>query len=292
MEHYKIIESLGAGSYGEAKLVWNTEDKIHEVIKFIPKHKLHDGFESEFMNHMKLNSPYVIGLHHAFMTKEHLCIVMEYGDMGDLFEVVQTSGYLYERDARYLFQQLILAAKHCHSQGVYHRDIKLENILLSEIEGFPMVKLCDFGYSENKLQIHAKRVVGTPSYLAPEVYANAYEDLEKVDVWACGVCLYVMLTGQYPFVDLHDSKNLQSTVKNILQGKMNPVPNLGLSNSCINLIHMILNPDPAKRLDIKTIMQHEWFQTDFERNQNRIQKDTARDNIDVLHQVADIVTYC
>jgi serine/threonine-protein kinase SRK2 len=98
---------------------------------------------------------------------------------------------------------------------VCHRDLKLENTLLDGDESTaPCVKICDFGYSKSSvLHSRPKSTVGTPAYIAPEVLLKKEYDGKIADVWSCGVTLYVMLVGTYPFEDPEDPQNIKLTIK-------------------------------------------------------------------------------
>jgi serine/threonine protein kinase len=125
---------------------------------------------------------------------------------GELFALIRKTRRFPENDARYFFQQLICGIEYLHHAGVNHRDIKLENTLIGGTKPGTLVKICDFGYSKRPEveQSQCKSVVGTPAYLAPEVLASKPYEGAPVDVWSCGVLLYVMLVGAYPFEDPAD----------------------------------------------------------------------------------------
>jgi serine/threonine-protein kinase SRK2 len=125
---------------------------------------------------------------------------------GELFALIRKTRRFPENDARYFFQQLICGIEYLHGAGVNHRDIKLENTLIGGNKPGTLVKICDFGYSKRPEveQSQCKSVVGTPAYLAPEVLASKPYEGAPVDVWSCGVLLYVMLVGAYPFEDPSD----------------------------------------------------------------------------------------
>uniref|UniRef100_A0A0D9XMJ8 non-specific serine/threonine protein kinase n=1 Tax=Leersia perrieri TaxID=77586 RepID=A0A0D9XMJ8_9ORYZ len=152
-------------------------------------------------------------------------------------------------EARYFFQQLISGVSYCHSMEICHRDLKLENTLLDG-SPTPRVKICDFGYSKSAL-LHSKpkSTVGTPAYIAPEV----------ADVWSCGVTLYVMLIGSYPFEDPEDPRNFRKTISRIL-GVQYSIPDyVRVSSDCRRLLSQIFVADPSKRITIPEIKKHPWF---------------------------------
>ena len=160
---------------------------------------------------------------------------------------------------------------YCHAKGVAHRDLKLENALIDnggeQQNGggggakAPRLKICDFGYSKHSLIDSApKSAVGTPAYIAPEVLKRQGQyDGRAADVWSCGVTLYVMLCGRYPFEDKNDPKNFRKTVKRILNGEYGFPSKVALSEKCRELLAGIFQVDVAKRLTMEDIKNDEWF---------------------------------
>ncbi|GAB4817583.1 hypothetical protein N2152v2_004629 [Parachlorella kessleri] len=195
----------------------------------------------------------------VFLTPTHLGIVMDYASGGELFNRVAEVGAFPEDEARYFFQQLVSGVAWCHRQGVCHRDLKLENTLL---DGGPAyrVKICDFGYSKNTARdSQPKTMCGTPAYIAPEVLMHKRYDGKIADVWSCGVTLYVMLVGQYPFEDPKRPNDYQETIKRILHARYSIPPHVRLSRECLDLLGRIFQADPAKRMTLDQLRQHPWF---------------------------------
>jgi len=232
-------------------------------------------FFREIHNHAILNHPNIVRFIEVLLTPTDLAIVMEYASGGELFDRVLTNGRMSEDEARYFFQQLISGVDYCHSKGVAHRDLKLENALIdnshndnskgggggSGSDGAPRLKICDFGYSKHSLIDSApKSAVGTPAYIAPEVLKRQGQyDGKAADVWSCGVTLYVMLCGRYPFEDKDDPKNFRKTVKRILNGEYGFPSKVALSEKCRELLAGIFQVDVAKRLTMEDIKKSEWF---------------------------------
>ncbi|KAE8009041.1 hypothetical protein FH972_005499 [Carpinus fangiana] len=161
--------------------------------------------------------------------------------------------------ARYFFQQLISGVCYCHSMQICHRDLKLENTLLDGSPA-PRLKICDFGYSKSSL-LHSrpKSTVGTPAYIAPEVLSRREYDGKLADVWSCGVTLYVMLVGAYPFEDPQDPKNFRKTINRIMAVQYKIPDYVHISQDCKHLLSRIFVPNPLKRIKIKEIKSHPWF---------------------------------
>eukprot|EP00850_Spirogloea_muscicola_P000453 SM000002S05533 [mRNA] locus=s2:618808:620427:+ [translate_table: standard] len=145
------------------------------------------------------------------------------------------------------------------AQEICHRDLKLENTLLDGSPA-PRLKICDFGYSKSSL-LHSqpKSTVGTPAYIAPEVLSKKEYDGKIADVWSCGVTLYVMLVGAYPFEDPDDPRNFRKTIQRIFSVQYSIPPLIQVSNECRHLLSRIFVADPFKRITMSEIMKHEWF---------------------------------
>ena len=142
---------------------------------------------------------------------------------------------------------------------ICHRDLKLENTLLDG-SPTPRVKICDFGYSKSAL-LHSKpkSTVGTPAYIAPEVLSRKEYDGKVADVWSCGVTLYVMLIGSYPFEDPEDPRNFRKTISRIL-GVQYSIPDyVRVSSDCRRLLSQIFTADPSKRITIAEIKKLPWY---------------------------------
>lgn len=188
---------------------------------------------------------------------------------GDMFEYVVRKGGLKESEARWFFQQLIVGVDYLHRMGVASRDIKLENTLLDGSPR-PLLKICDFGYSKHeKFQSAPGSRVGTPAYLAPEVIMTTKGqtyDGKVADIWSCGVMLYVMMVGAYPFErpeDKADAQKLQKMIQRILKVEYQFPPHVRASSDLRDLLSKILVPDPSKRIAIAEIQSHPWYLKDL-----------------------------
>ncbi|OIW18243.1 hypothetical protein TanjilG_06327 [Lupinus angustifolius] len=161
--------------------------------------------------------------------------------------------------ARYFFQQLISGVHYCHAMQICHRDLKLENTLLDGSPA-PRLKICDFGYSKSSL-LHSlpKSTVGTPAYIAPEVLSRREYDGKLADVWSCGVTLYVMLVGAYPFEDHEDPKNFRTTIQRIMAVQYKIPDYVHISQDCRHILSLIFVANPLRRITLKEIKNHPWF---------------------------------
>ncbi|KAG1679770.1 hypothetical protein FOA52_012681 [Chlamydomonas sp. UWO 241] len=268
---YEKVQALGQGSFGFVQLAKNQNGE-RAAIKFLKRGAINKYTEAEILNHSLLRHPHVIQFQEVFLTSEFICIAMEYATGGSLFHYVQKQGRLKEAVARWFFQQLIIGADYCHKRGVANRDIKLENTLLQVVKGLPLplLKICDFGYSKADSMSVAKSKVGTLTYMAPEVLVNrdGRYDGKVADIWSCGVMLYVMLYGRYPF-DTPPGANVPKA-KEILQmldkmvGMRYTIPEgVEVSPEGRDLLQRMLLPDPAARIQLEQIMVHPWFTTNL-----------------------------
>ncbi|KAB5574417.1 hypothetical protein DKX38_001611 [Salix brachista] len=222
MERYELVKEIGSGNFGVARLMRHKQTKELVAMKYIERGRK------------------------VVLTPTHLAIIMEYAAGGELFERICNAGRFSEDEARYFFQQLISGVSYCHSMQICHRDLKLENTLLDGSPA-PRLKICDFGYSKSSL-LHSrpKSTVGTPAYIAPEVLSRREYDGKLADVWSCGVTLYVMLVGAYPFEDQEDPKNFRKTINRIMAVQYKIPDYVHISQDCRHLLSRIFVANPIR----------------------------------------------
>ncbi|XP_042493063.1 serine/threonine-protein kinase SAPK2-like [Macadamia integrifolia] len=260
MERYEILKDIGSGNFGVAKLVRDKWTKELYAVKYIERgQKIDENVQREIMNHRSLKHPNIVIFKEVVLTPTHLAIVMEYAAGGELFARICSAGRFGEDEARYFFQQLISGVSYCHSMQICHRDLKLENTLLDGSSA-PRLKICDFGYSKSSVfHSQPKSTVGTPAYIAPEVLSRKEYDGKIADVWSCGVTLYVMLVGAYPFEDPDDPRNFRKTIGRILSVQYSIPDYVRVSIDCKHLLSRIFVANPEKRITIPEIKNHPWF---------------------------------
>ncbi|TVU16700.1 hypothetical protein EJB05_40275 [Eragrostis curvula] len=284
MDKYEPVREIGAGNFGVAKLMRNKETRELVAMKFMERgNRGADDFREhvsyvqidenvfrEIVNHRSLRHPNIIRFKEVVLTPTHLAIVMEYAAGGELFERICEAGRFHEDEARYFFQQLVCGVSYCHAMQICHRDLKLENTLLDGSPA-PRLKICDFGYSKSSvLHSRPKSTVGTPAYIAPEVLSRREYDGKHADVWSCGVTLYVMLVGAYPFEDPKDPKNFRKTISRFTETIANAMQRImsvqykipeyvHVSQNCRHLLSRIFVANPYKRITMSEIKSHPWF---------------------------------
>lgn len=251
VENYKIGKVMGKGAFGKVNLA------IHRLSsKFVALKSINKQFMTEEASKRKVMQEFnilrrtrqqnVVRLYESFETPQHIVFVMEVCGGGDLLTYVRRRRKLKEDVARHLFKQIITGLRYCHSKNVLHRDIKLDNILLTS-QGH--VKICDFGVS--KLITKHKELMfeqcGTPAYIAPEVFENKGYVGYQSDVWSAGVVLYAMLFGTVPF----KAANMIELHKQVVKSKPDFKDGAdGASPKAVALLKSILEKDPTKRLTI------------------------------------------
>ncbi|CAL9080306.1 unnamed protein product [Musa textilis] len=265
-DRYELVRDIGSGNFGIARLMRDKPARELVAVKYIERGvKIDETVQRERINHRSLRHPNIIRFKEVILTPTHLAIVMEYTSGGELSERICNAGRFSEDEARFFFQQLISGVSYCHSTQACHRDLKLENTLLDGSTA-PRLKICNFGYSKSSV-LHSlpKSTVGTPAYIAPEVlHKKEYDGKKKellwiADVWSCGVTLYVMLVGAYPFEDPEEPKNFRKTLERILTVQYSIPDSIYISPECRQLISRIFVANPATRITIPEIRNHEWF---------------------------------
>ncbi|XP_064029833.1 NUAK family SNF1-like kinase 2 [Pogoniulus pusillus] len=250
---YEFLETLGKGTYGKVKKARDRSGKL-VAIKSIRKDKIKDEQdlvhirrEIEIMS--SLNHPHIIAVHEVFENSSKIVIVMEYASKGDLYDYISERQRLTEQEARHFFRQVVSAVYYCHKNGIVHRDLKLENILLDSNSN---IKIADFGlsnvYQQDKL---LQTYCGSPLYASPEIINGRPYKGPEVDSWSLGVLLYILVHGTMPF-DGHDYKTL---VKQITSGDYREPTKL---SDATGLIRWMLMVNPERRATIEDIATHWW----------------------------------
>jgi len=218
------------------------------------------GLEREIVIMKLLTHRNIVRLFDVWENRNELYLIMEYVEGGDLFEYVAQQHRLDEREAVYLFRQIIAALLYCHRIRIHHRDLKPENILLdlNTLE----VKLVDFGMAALQPQGGLLTTpCGSPHYAAPEVIAIKAYDGSKADVWSCGVILFVLLTGYPPFnfpPDPHNKMSEDKKLKSLFQTICRAEYKLpsSLSVEARDLISRIFVAEPGNRISIEQMWHH------------------------------------
>ncbi|XP_016426259.1 NUAK family SNF1-like kinase 1 [Sinocyclocheilus rhinocerous] len=251
---YELLETLGRGTYGKVKKAIERHSGREVAIKSIRKEKIKD---EQDMVHIRreieimsaLRHPHIISIYEVFENKDKIVIVMEYASKGELYDYISERRRLTERETRHFFRQIVSAVHFCHKNGVVHRDLKLENVLLDENCN---IKIADFGlsnlYHKDKL---LQTFCGSPLYASPEIVNGRPYRGPEVDSWALGVLLYTLVYGSMPF-DGGDHKNLIWQISN---GEYREPSQ---SSDARGLIRWMLMVNPERRATVEDIANHWW----------------------------------
>ena len=258
MKFYKIGRRIGHGGFGKVNIGLHVLSGHIVAIKSFNKSKEHYSeskiqYEVQLMKKLR-GYKNIVKFFEDVNTEKYYCIIMENISGGNLLSLINKRTKLPEQTAKYIFKQLIETLKFIHSQNIAHRDIKPDNIL---IDLNNTIKICDFGVSK---EIKNGQLLydpcGTPAFVAPEVLGTTPYDPFKTDIWSCGVVLYSMVSGFFPFRGNNDYELHQS----ILNGEY---PSLvDVSVDLQDLIDKILEVDVSKRITLNDILNHKWLCSD------------------------------
>ncbi|KAL6712761.1 Protein kinase [Lecanora helva] len=256
---YDVKKTLGEGSFGKVKLATHRVSGQEVALKIISRKKLISKdmagrVEREIQYLQLLRHPHIIKLYTVITTPTDIIMVLEYAG-GELFDYLVKHGKMSEVKARRFFQQIVCAVEYCHRHKIVHRDLKPENLLLdTELN----VKIADFGLSNIMTDGNfLKTSCGSPNYAAPEVISGKLYAGPEVDVWSCGVILYVLLVGRLPF----DDEYIPALFKKISSGTYSTPP--FVSSGARHIIHKMLKVSPIQRITIQDIRQDPWFNEDL-----------------------------
>ncbi|XP_050573658.1 calcium/calmodulin-dependent protein kinase type II alpha chain isoform X14 [Bombus affinis] len=261
-DNYDLKEELGKGAFSVVRRCVQKSTGYEFAAKIINTKKLtardFQKLEREARICRKLQHPNIVRLHDSIQEENHHYLVFDLVTGGELFEDIVAREFYSEADASHCIQQILESVHHCHHNGVVHRDLKPENLLLASKAKGAAVKLADFGLAI-EVQGEAQAwfgFAGTPGYLSPEVLKK--EPYGKpVDIWACGVILYILLVGYPPFWD-EDQHRLYAQIK---AGSYDyPSPEWDtVTPEAKNLINQMLTVNPSKRITASEALKHPWI---------------------------------
>ncbi|XP_044763367.1 serine/threonine-protein kinase SIK3-like isoform X2 [Coccinella septempunctata] len=253
--YYELEKTIGKGNFAVVKLATHIVTRTKVAIKIIDKTALDEENLTKIFRETailkSLRHPHITRLYQLMETSHTIYIVTEYAHKGEIFDHLVQKGRMPEEEAKRIFSQIVSAVSYCHSQGVVHRDLKAENLLLDHNMN---IKLADFGFSNQFTEgTLLSTWCGSPPYAAPELFQGLKYDGPKVDIWSLGVVLYVLVCGYVPF----DAPNLHILRNVVIAGKFR-IPYF-MSRDCEDLIRHMLVVEPEKRLSMAQIARHRWL---------------------------------
>ncbi|XP_068577101.1 calcium/calmodulin-dependent protein kinase (CaM kinase) II beta 1 isoform X27 [Cebidichthys violaceus] len=260
-DEYQLYEELGKGAFSVVRRCVKLCTGQENAAKIINTKKLsardHQKLEREARICRLLKHSNIVRLHDSISEEGFHYLLFDLVTGGELFEDIVAREYYSEADASHCIQQILEAVLHCHQMGVVHRDLKPENLLLASKCKNAAVKLADFGLA---IEVQGDQqawfgFAGTPGYLSPEVLRKeAYG--KPVDIWACGVILYILLVGYPPFWD-EDQHKLYQQIKAGAYDFPSPEWDT-VTPEAKNLINQMLTINPAKRITAQEALKHPW----------------------------------
>lgn len=260
-DHYDIEKHpLGVGGYGSVCKANHKMTKSLRAIKAMSKSQMKnlETFKQEISIMKKLDHPNIIKLHETFEDRRNIYLVMELCAGGELFDKILEDGCFGEVEAAILMQQILRALYYLHERNIVHRDLKPENFLFASKAAIEKnnLKMIDFGLStELKSGEHLKSKAGTPYYVAPQVLTGKY--CQAVDLWSCGVIMYVLLCGYPPFYGKTDADVLAKVKAGTYSFRQSDFKDV--TEDAKNLIRSLLKMDPQQRLTAKQSLEHTWI---------------------------------
>ncbi|XP_073496148.1 calcium/calmodulin-dependent protein kinase type II subunit delta isoform X11 [Phyllobates terribilis] len=261
-DEYQLFEELGKGAFSVVKRCMKITTGQEYAAKIINTKKLsardHQKLEREARICRLLKHPNIVRLHDSISEEGYHYLVFDLVTGGELFEDIVAREYYSEADASHCIQQILESVNHCHLNGIVHRDLKPENLLLASKSKGAAVKLADFGLA---IEVQGDQqawfgFAGTPGYLSPEVLRKDPYG-KPVDMWACGVILYILLVGYPPFWD-EDQHRLYQQIKAGAYDFPSPEWDT-VTPEAKDLINKMLTINPAKRIVASEALKHPWI---------------------------------
>lgn len=239
--NYIIEKEIGSGSFGKIYIGNHKMLNIPVCLKRGPKSSDNDNLMREFYYLKEFRDhPNIIKLYEIVFMESCIYLIMDYYPRGDLFDFVTNNGKLNLNLSLKIFTQLAGAVFYIHSNGCCHRDLKLENVLLDDDGN---VKLGDFGFTrELPLKSLLRDICGTNAYMAPELIKRLPYSGIKIDIWALGIILYTLITGEMPFDDSLDEFELNHLILHSTPRFMN-----SLDPDVYQLVNILLQKEPEDR---------------------------------------------
>eukprot|EP01136_Pigoraptor_vietnamica_P007451 Opistho-1_new@2671 len=262
-DEYELKEQLGKGAFSVVRLCTNRRSNREFAVKIVDMRRMPEKDKPKVLQEASicrmLKHPNICRLEDTILTQQAFYMVFELVSGGELFDDIVRRTYYSERDASRVMRQIFSAVEHIHVRNIIHRDLKPENLLLESSRPGANLKVTDFGLAvqlANNSEAEWFGFSGTPGYISPEVLKRVPYG-KAVDMWACGVILYILLAGYPPFWH-EDRQKLYSLI--ILGEYDYPSPDFDdVTPAARDLIDKLLTGDPAQRLSIQEALNHPWI---------------------------------
>jgi len=280
-DYIESSESLGSGCSGHVKLCSLNSDSAE--LKFAVKRvrpnstMTQEMIRAEVQNHLRADCPHIVRLLDVYESREHVALVMECLEGGDLKKRLKQKRFS-EEDAIVALQQILSSLDYLHGLGIVHCDVKLENFVYDK-EGSDQLKLIDFGFSQAWHAGSEQTLddpLGTLPFTAPELLQGSYTS--QCDLWSVGVVAFMLLSGLTPFPQ---TGSIDMQKRDICTGSIAPKMSKQaarwstMSNEAKSFIRSLLEADPSKRLTAKEALEHTWLATKQEEDPCRCLKPSS-----------------
>ncbi|XP_051020046.1 sperm motility kinase Z-like [Acomys russatus] len=272
---------LGQGGTAKVMLAKHRLTGASVAVKALVKRSKGCGITVPEVDIMKmLSHPNIISLIQVIETEQNIYLIMEVAQGKQLFNLIREAGCLKEDEARSIFIQLLSAIGYCHDEGVVHRDLKPDNVIVDE-QG--KIKIIDFGLSARfRPGQKLERLCGALQFVPPEVFLGLTYDGPKLDTWTLGVLLYFMVTGLVPFA----GNTLSQLREQVLKGKY-AIP-YQLSKDLRSLISLLLTVNARQRPTVHDLMGHPWLQKGGKTLKMHYNRDTSYPDPRIMSAMGNI----
>lgn len=253
-DQYEVLEELARGASGRVYEALHRKSNTYRAIKHIKK-KINENDLKEIELLRKLSHPNIFTPIEYCVDSDNLFIVSELCRGGSLFEKISKEKQLDESKCKAILRQILLGLNYIHSKNIVHRDIKPENLLFESDSSDALIKIIDFGISDNYAAEVLNKVCGTAFYVAPEVLHRNYN--EKCDIWSLGAVLYCMITGRN-LIEAQKETEIFQKLYNIKEVSLERLDN-AVSDPCRDFISQMLIVDYSKRPSAGVLLEHSWF---------------------------------
>lgn len=278
---YEMLKHLGTGSFATVHLAKDMKTGDLVAMKFIDKVNFVGPEASSIYDEIKLmksiDHKNIVKLIDVIETSTVLCIVMEYCENGELYDLIVDNFQNFTiEDKKKIFKELVEAVKYLHENNISHRDLKVENVLLDKDNH---VKLADFNlatrFKPNELFTHR---CGSEEYTSPEIVTRKAYDPQKTDIWALGIILYAINVGHLPFYH-KNGERIQSMYHRIAMVNYKFSSGVEVDKDAKNLIGAILKYTPQSRATLNQILSHPWLQN-IDTSSKSVKNDTNIINLE------------
>jgi serine kinase len=260
---HQLIDSIGSGNYAEVYKAFCSEKQRYVAVKVIDLKKANENYRVNFLPReidilRRLKHPGIIKIYEISQTANKIFIIMEFAANGTIADWLRDKGSFSEETAWEMCTRILESLHYLHSMGIAHRDLKLENILITE-KRYP--KLSDFSYAiiVDEKNLLSQTFCGSLPYFSPEIMQRKPYNPLISDVWSLGVCFYVMLNDGLPFKINDERAMLNSQLasnwdfKKRVEAKLSPKVKA--------MVRKMLDPDTSRRATTQSLMKDQWITT-------------------------------